>query len=66
MRGQAFDFISNLGTLGQIMLGACLATAGGLAANQLEWHVQMRRRERNAALFFGEILSTFAHPEARP
>jgi len=60
MRSEAFDFISNLGTLGQIMLGACLATAGGLAANQLEWHVQMRRRERNAALFFGEILSSFA------
>jgi hypothetical protein len=60
MRSQAFDFISNLSTLGQIMLGACLATAGGLAANQLEWRVQVRRRERNAALFFGEILSTLA------
>ncbi|HEX3431551.1 MAG TPA: hypothetical protein VHT03_11755 [Rhizomicrobium sp.] len=60
MRSEAFDFISNLGTLGQIVLGACLATAGGVAANQLEWRVQMRRRERNAALFFGEILSSFA------
>jgi hypothetical protein len=60
MRNEAFDFISNLGTLGQIILGACLATAGGLAANQLEWRVQTRRRERNAAVFFGEILSSFA------
>jgi hypothetical protein len=60
MRSELFDFISNLSTLGQIILGACLATAGGLAANQLEWHVQTRRRERNAALFFGEILSTFS------
>lgn len=60
MRSEAFDFISNLGTLGQIALGACLATAGGLAANQLEWRMQRRRRERNAAVFFGEVLSSFA------
>src|SRR5579859_5871747 len=59
MRSEVFDFVSNLSTLGQIVLGACLATAGGLAANQLEWRVQTRRRERNAALFFGEILSSF-------
>ena len=60
MRSEAFDFISNLGTLGQILLGACLATAGGVAANQFEWQVQMRRRERSAALFFGEVLSSVA------
>ena len=60
MRSETFDFISNFGTLWQVILGAFLATAGGLAANQLEWHVQTRRRERNAALFFGEVLSSFA------
>jgi hypothetical protein len=60
MRSEAFDFITGLGTLWQIVLGAGLATGGGLLANQLEWRVQMRRRERNAALFFGEILSSFA------
>jgi len=60
MRSEAFDFLSNLSTLGQIVLGACLATAGGLAANQLEWRAHVRRRERNAALFFGEVLSSFA------
>lgn len=60
MRKEALDFISNLGTLGQILLGACLATAGGVAANQFEWQVQMRRRERSAALFFGEVLSSVA------
>jgi len=60
MRKEALDFISNLGTLRQILLGACLATAGGVAANQFEWQVQMRRRERTAALFFGEVLSSVA------
>jgi len=60
MRKEALDFISNLSTLGQILLGACLATAGGVAANQFEWQVQMRRRERSAALFFGELLTSVA------
>lgn len=60
MRGESFDFISNFSTLGQVILGALLATAGGLAANQFEWRAQMRRRERNAALFFGEVLSSYA------
>jgi hypothetical protein len=60
MRSEAFEFITSLGTLWQIVLGACLATGGGLLANQLEWRVHTCRRERNAALFFGEILSGFA------
>jgi hypothetical protein len=60
MRSEAFDFITSLGTLWQIVLGAGLATGGGLLANQLEWRVHTRRRERNAALFFGEILSGFS------
>jgi hypothetical protein len=60
MRGESFDFISNFSTLWQVILGAFLATGGGLVANQLEWRAQMRRRERNAALFFGEVLSNFA------
>ncbi|HWE05654.1 MAG TPA: hypothetical protein VG274_03030 [Rhizomicrobium sp.] len=60
MRGETFDFISNFSTLWQVVLGACLATAGGLAANQFEWRAQQQRRERNAALFFGEVLSSLA------
>jgi hypothetical protein len=60
MRGESFDFISNFSTLWQVMLGACLATAGGLVANQFEWRIQEQRKERNAALFFGEVLSTVA------
>lgn len=65
MRSESFDFLSNFATLWQVILGAGLATGGGLLANQLEWRVQMRRRERNAALFFGEILSGFAIIMAR-
>ncbi|HEX4159572.1 MAG TPA: hypothetical protein VHY79_13970 [Rhizomicrobium sp.] len=60
MRSETFDFISNFSTLWQVILGAFLATCGGLVANQLEWRTLTRRRERNAALFFGEVLSSFA------
>jgi hypothetical protein len=52
------DFISNFSTLWAVFLGAILATIGGFAATQLEWLIERRRRERNAALFFGEVLST--------
>jgi hypothetical protein len=60
MRSETFEFVSNFSTLWQVILGAFLATGGGLVANQLEWRAQTRRRERNAALFFGEVLSSFA------
>ncbi len=53
-----YDFLSNFGTVGAIVLGAVLATFGGLAATQIEWHFERRRRERQSALFFGEVLST--------
>jgi hypothetical protein len=52
------DFISNFSTLWAVVLGAILATFGGFVATQLEWFIEQRRRERNAALFFGEVLST--------
>jgi hypothetical protein len=60
MRSETFDFVSNFSTLWQVILGAFLATGGGLVASQLEWRAQTRRRQRNAALFFGEVLSSFA------
>ena len=54
----SFDFLSNFSAVWAIVLGALLATVGGLAATQIEWHFEKRRREQHAALFFGEVLST--------
>ncbi|MBV8800063.1 MAG: hypothetical protein JO208_09680 [Alphaproteobacteria bacterium] len=54
----AYDFLSNFSTVGAIVLGSILATAGALIATQIEWRVEKRRREQHAALFFGEVLST--------
>ncbi len=39
-------------------LGAVLATAGGFLSGQFERALHRRERERNAALLFGEILSS--------
>lgn len=52
------DFIQNFDTVWAVFLGAVLATLGGFTATQLEWYLERKRRERNAALFFGEVLST--------
>jgi hypothetical protein len=54
----AYDFVSNFSTVGAIVLGSILATVGALAATQIEWRFERRRREQQAALFFGEVLST--------
>jgi hypothetical protein len=58
LKPEDFDFISNFSTLWSVILGALLATLGGLAGGQLEWFLESRRRERDAALFFAEVLST--------
>lgn len=55
-----FDFISNFDTVWAVILGAVLATLGGFAATQFEQLMGRRERERNAALLFGEVLSTLA------
>lgn len=60
LRPEDMDFISNFSTLWAVFLGALLATLGGFGATQLEWFLEQRRRERNAALFFGEVLSTLS------
>ena len=60
LKPEDMDFISNFSTIWAVFLGALLATAGGFAATQLEWILERRRRERNAALFFGEVLSTMS------
>lgn len=59
MFGEIFDTASNQSALWAVILGALLATMGGFVATQMERVVEQRRRERNAALFFGELLSTF-------
>ncbi|HWD49686.1 MAG TPA: hypothetical protein VG309_07145 [Rhizomicrobium sp.] len=58
MFGEIFDASSNQSAVWAVVLGALLATAGGFAATQLERHFEHKRRERNAALFFGELLTT--------
>ncbi len=58
MRAENFDFVSNFDTVWAVVLGAFLATIGGFIATQLEWYFERRRRARNAALFFGEVLTT--------
>lgn len=57
VRAEAFDFISNLDTVSAVIAGAVLATAGGFIAAQIEHRLDSRRRERQAALFFGEIMA---------
>lgn len=57
VRSETFDFISNLDTIWAIVAGAVLATAGGLIATQLEHRFDTKRRERESALFFGEIMT---------
>lgn len=58
LQPEDFDFISNLSTLWAIIIGAVLATAGGLAGGQIERFFERRERERDCAVLFGEIFST--------
>jgi hypothetical protein len=58
LKPEDMDFISNFSTVWAVFLGAILATLGGFAATQMEWQIERVRRERNAALFFGEVLQT--------
>ena len=54
----SFDFLTDQSTLWAVVLGALLATIGGFVATALERWLDRRERERNAALFFGEVLVT--------
>ncbi len=58
MRLEAFDATAHSETLLAVVLGAVLATLSGLIATQFESHLRRRERERDAALLFGELLST--------
>lgn len=58
MNRPIFDLIGNLDTLLAVTIGAVLATLGALFAELIEDRMDRKRRERDAARFFGEILST--------
>lgn len=60
MAGDTFGFLTDQSTLMAVVLGAILATIGGFGATMLERFLDKREREQNAALFFGEILSSLA------
>lgn len=57
VRAETFDFVSNLDTLWAVVAGAVLATMGGFTASEIEHRVASRRRQKQAALFFGEIMA---------
>jgi hypothetical protein len=44
-------------TLLAVVIGAALATVGGVVAGQIEFHQIRSERERNAGLLFGEVLA---------
>ncbi|MDZ7628472.1 MAG: hypothetical protein U5J99_08735 [Parvularculaceae bacterium] len=58
MNKTVFDLIGNLDTLLAVTVGAVLATLGALFAELIEDRMDRKRRERDTARFFGEILST--------
>lgn len=58
MRQSVFDFIDNLDTLLAVIVGAVLATGGAMIAELVQDRLGQKRKERDAARFFGEILAT--------
>lgn len=60
LKPEDFDFLSHGDTVWAVVLGAMLATLGGFVATHLERAVVRRERQRDLALFFGEVLSTLA------
>ncbi len=58
MRQSMFDFVGNLDTLLAVVVGAALALVGGVLSEHYEDAIERRRRERDAARFFGEILGS--------
>lgn len=58
MRPSTFDFIDNLDTLLAVIVGAVLATGGAMIAELVQDRLSQKRKERDAARFFGEILSS--------
>jgi hypothetical protein len=57
MKLDNLDFAPHADTLVAVVLGALLATLSGFAATLLESWFKRRERERDSALFFGELFS---------
>ena len=58
MRPSVFDFIDNLDTLLAVIIGAVLATGGAMVAELVQDRLGRKRKARDAARFFGEILTS--------
>lgn len=58
MRQSVFDYIDNLDTLLAVIVGATLATGGALVAELVQDRLGRKRKERDAARFFGEVLTS--------
>ncbi|HEX7759271.1 MAG TPA: hypothetical protein VF459_07210 [Caulobacteraceae bacterium] len=58
MRVEDVDFAQQANTFWAVFTGAFLATVGGIVTTQTETRMRRRDRERDAALMFGEILTT--------
>jgi hypothetical protein len=58
MRVDLSSALTHADTLAAIVIGALVATASGVLANQVETYFRRRERERSAALLFGEVFST--------
>jgi hypothetical protein len=54
---RTLDLGTSQDTLVAVIIGAALATLGGVLAGQVEHYLIRRERERNAGLLFGEILA---------
>ncbi|HWA60473.1 MAG TPA: hypothetical protein VG939_03825 [Caulobacteraceae bacterium] len=58
MRIEDIDYAQSANTFLAVFLGAFLATLGGIVAGQVENRLHRGERERNAALLFGEVLTS--------
>lgn len=58
MPNSIFDYIGNLDTLLAVIVGACLATGGALVAEIIQDRLGRRRKQRDSARFFGEIITS--------
>jgi len=61
MRNTVFEYIGNLDTLLAVCVGALLATLGALFAELIQERRNRKRRERDTARFFGDILTSLDH-----